>query len=123
MAKNKESNVTFEGKKVVLKELVLQDILDIMDDIDENNVQTEDLLAIANKHLDKAVNLKIENFLKIPPSEIKEIYEDFKEVNSVFFEVAGWMGGGKILARAKEALERDLSKLYATLLKQVTQES
>jgi hypothetical protein len=103
--------------KVTVKELTPRDILDILDGVDENNLQVEELTTLLNEHLDKAVNLKLEDFLDIPPSDIKRIYEKFKEVNKVFFDMAGWMGMDQILARAKEAFVQDVSKLFVNLSK------
>lgn len=118
----KQKTVKINDREITVKELTPRNILDILDGVDEQNIQTTDLVELLNKHLDKAVNLKFEEILDIPPSDLKELYEAFKEVNSIFFDMAGQMGLGQILVRAKEAFDQDVSKLFASLQKPGTQE-
>lgn len=118
----KRKTIKIDDREITVKELTPRDILDILDGVDESNLKTGDLAALLDKHLDKAVDLKFDDFLDIPPSEIKNIYDAFREVNSVFFELAGQMGMSQILVRAKEAFVQDVSKLSADLLKRVTPE-
>lgn len=122
MKMSKRDIIKIDNREVTVKELTPRNILDIFDGIDENSLEIGELVEILNKHLDKAVDLKLNDFLDIPPSEIKKIYEKFREVNAVFFDLAGQMGMDQILARAKEAFVQDVSKLFATSLKPDTQE-
>jgi uncharacterized membrane protein len=57
------------------------------------------------------------------PSELKLIWEKFKEVNSDFFVIARKAGADKILARLKEALIADFSSYVVDSSSQDTSES
>ena len=113
----KRETIKIDDREVTVKELTPRDILEILDGVDETSLEAGDLAALLDKHLGKAVDLKLDDFLDIPPSDIKKIYEKFREVNRVFFDMAGRMGMDQILARAKEAFVQDVSKLFANLLK------
>lgn len=56
---------------------------------------------------------------ELAPSEIKQIYEKFKEVNSVFFDLADSMGFKDILKELADGIKKDFSKLFAGSLSEV----
>ena len=64
--------------------------------------------------------LKLDEFLELAPSEIKQVYDAFLEVNAVFFgmlEVSGAMG---IFREMKQMMVDDFKKLLQGSFDKVT---
>jgi len=71
---------------------------------------------LLESHLDWAVQgIKMNDLRKKAPSELKEIYTAFREVNTLFFEVAQQVGLEDLLRTLKETVQKDFSNLLASL--------
>lgn len=125
----REREVEIDNKKIKVFELTVKDILEILGESGEKEGtqgsadQIEDLKSLVEKHLTKATDAKLEDFREMAPSDIKTVFDAFKEVNSVFFEMAQRAGLGAILEEVKSALLKDFSGIAAGLFKQATQKS
>jgi hypothetical protein len=67
--------------------------------------------------------VKVEDLMKYAPSELNQLYEAFREVNSHFFDLAQTLKLGETVRKMVEGLSRDFSLLAADLSKQVIKES
>lgn len=125
-------------KEVVVKELSVAQIINIADDNDIFGDKEEDdegkndnikkfAESIDSKLLPLCINIKLEDFKKMYPSDIKEVYNAFKEVNAVFFDLARQSGMTEVIENLKEevikSLQEEFLKLPVDLLNQDTQES
>lgn len=62
----------------------------------------------------------LEDLKQLPPSKLKEIWLAFKEVNSVFFDLAQTLGLGQLVERLRSAFANDFGRMFAGSLKRVT---
>ncbi|MBW1666845.1 MAG: hypothetical protein JRJ66_02100 [Deltaproteobacteria bacterium] len=116
----KRKTIKIDDREFTVKELTVKEILEILDEAggsgsDEGGPidQIQDLKALVEKHLVKATDAKIDDFKGMAPSEIKQIVDAFREVNSVFFDAAQRLGLGHLLGRFKSALLKDFLELAA----------
>lgn len=75
------------------------------------NTDLASLQAVVDRHLPKATDLKLEDMRDMAPSDLKRVYEAFREVNAVFFDVARAAGLETLLAELKAAMQEDFSRL------------
>lgn len=108
----KQKKINIDNKEIVVKELRVRDMLELMEEWDkEQNFSW----AHAGKVLERATEgLDIEDLKDLTPSEIKVIWDAFKEVNSVFFKAAQAMDLGKVVAQIKDSFINDFSRLLAS---------
>lgn len=116
----KRKTVKIDSKEITVKELTVREIMDILNEAGSTGTedqgpadQIQDLKTLVEKHLIKATDAKLEDFKEMAPSEIKEVVDAFREVNTVFFETAQRLGLGGLLDRLKSALLKDFSELAA----------
>jgi hypothetical protein len=126
-----KKTVEIDDQKYVVRELTIRQIIDLFNDLKEPdesspNTQLGDLGFLKNE-ADKLLNLAFEgekysfdDFIEFAPSEVKELYDAFKEVNSVFFHIAREVGLEQLLTELKTVIKRDFSELLAGLSKQDT---
>lgn len=69
---------------------------------------------ISSDFLPKVTNLKLQDLIEFPPSDLKTLYEKFKDVNSTFFEFAEAAGLGGLLGMLKTAIQTDFLKMLAS---------
>jgi len=106
--------------KIVVKELTVAEILDLIggkelpeiSDLMSFIAYMEDLLPL---FLD---GISIEEMRTLPPSQVKKIYESFREVNQVFFDLAQAAGLGKLMDSIKDAVVKDFLQIAADSLQQ-----
>jgi predicted nucleic acid-binding OB-fold protein len=126
----KTNTFEIEGyeKSFTVNELTIKEIISLMQ---------EDTLGGKGDNLDLAKlkenfetrllplcsNIKMSDLEDMAPSELKLVWEKFKEVNSDFFVIARKAGADKILARLKEALIADFSSYVVDSSNQDTPES
>ena len=106
---------------VTVYELTVEQIISMMNDeaVSGEDRSTNSLMGMLTRNVSKCTSLTIEQAKKMAPSELKRIYEAFKEVNTVFFEVAREAGLLGLLDELKRALVEDFSKQLVGSLKQV----
>lgn len=135
--------VKIDDKEYILKELTIEQIIGIFDgstffsntlkgtaDSDENNSEPENITngekqdgsilseieSISkdlNRIMEISCNFKINDLKKLTPSEIRKIYNAFREVNSDFFVFLEKMGVAEALTNLKDAAVIHFSKMLA----------
>jgi hypothetical protein len=118
----KSKTIKIDEKEIDIKELRVKDILEIFDmfgqegigDL-ENQIQT--FLPMFTK------DISLEDLKSMAPSEINQIVDAAKEVNSYFLSIARRLGLGKLIKDFQEAIMTDFSGLLAGSLKQVMSKS
>ena len=124
----KRKTIKIDTREITVKELTVREILEILDEAGVQETKSEDkskdglqdLKGLVEKHLAKATDATLEEFKNMAPSEIKEVFEAFREVNAVFFAAARQAGLGTFMGRIKAALIKDLSEICAVSLGQGT---
>lgn len=101
-------------KTVIVKELIVRDVFSLFDQ--KEGLSFESLLD--ESFLPKISNLTLDEIKDFAFSELEIIWDNFKEVNAVFFKLVRAMGMEKILNELKEATMQDFLALYASLRKQ-----
>jgi len=112
------------GKEITVRELRVKDILSLMD---KGGGLGGDLLQILKEKWAEATDLTWDDAQTMAPSELKTVYDVFKEVNADFFLIAASLGLTSVLETIKQAviegMDRDLKKSFADLSQKATSES
>lgn len=89
----KLKSIKIDKKDIIVKELSVKDIMELFD-TEENKDKNKDISITdqLNKILPKIVNVSIEDLKEMYPSDIKQIWDAVKEVNSSFFAVMTSLG-------------------------------
>lgn len=107
----KSKIVLLEKKEVEIKELTIQDILDLFSL--DSKFELDDFKKIFKKFLPRVSNITFNDLLDLAPSELNELYEAFKEVNADFINAFKSLGVGNHLAMIgsdlRKAIEADLN--------------
>ena len=130
-----QKDINIEGiKKVfVVKELTVAEIIDqynkseflnSSDDkkgkttTDGDNLPGEigEMLRDLKQIVDVGCNFKMEDLKPLAPSEIKQIYNGFKEVNTDFFDFLQALGVTEALMEIKDVALNNFSKVLVSLL-------
>lgn len=128
-----KKTVEIDDHKYVVRELTIEQILNLFNDVKGSKSSPDtklgDLGFLKNEAED-LINLafdgdkySLDDFVKFAPSEVKQLYDAFREVNDVFFLIAREVGLDKMLTELKEAIKRDFSGLLADLSNQGIQKS
>ena len=129
MAVRKTTTKTINGEEVIIKELLVEEILNFINsgtqqseasntiesEFDDIKGQIDQLLVVS------VPGVKVEDLTKWAPSEIKKLYDAFKEVNDTFFVVAQRLGLNKLVSQVEQAIATEFSVLFANLPKLGTQ--
>lgn len=118
----KSKTLQIDNKEITITELRVREILEIFDEFAEDT----DLDVLKNqgeKLLSKIAGLTLEDLKQMYPSDIKQIYDAFSEVNSFFFETVKNLGLDKLIPEITQSLAKDLSELCSDLLKPDTETS
>lgn len=106
-----ENSFKIEGyeKQFTVKELKVSQIITLIQQ------DYSDSIAELRKQLDEgilsvATNITTTELIDMRPSEIKQIWEKFKEVNATFFEAARAAGLDTLIEEFKTAIIADFSK-------------
>jgi hypothetical protein len=102
------ASIKIDSTEYVIKELTMKEILSLLSDKQEPKETTdpadfEKSLFGLGPFLDRLIELAFENnvsrerLMEHTPSELKQIYNTFKEVNAPFFEVAQYLNLGETL--------------------------
>jgi len=131
----KTKTLQIDDREVEVRELTVRQIIDLVESdklFSTGEDSKEGLLGSLSDTLDAhllklCTNIKTEDFLEMAPSDIKEIWNAFREVNATFFDVARQAGLLEAIENIKEeivkTIKEDFLKLPAGLLKQDTSES
>ncbi|MBW2598543.1 MAG: hypothetical protein JRC60_00220 [Deltaproteobacteria bacterium] len=111
----KQKTIKIDEREITVKELRVKDIRDIIAKSD-NLVggeldQIKDLLPLAT-------DLASSEIEDMAPSELRTIWDAFREVNAVFFDLVAKTG---IVELLKTSVLKDLTALFATLSEQATE--
>ena len=124
MRKIKIIKIEGYGKEITVRELRVKDILSLMD---KGGGLGGDLLQILKEKWAEATDLTWDDAQTMAPSELKTVYDVFKEVNADFFLIAASLGLTSVLETIKQAviegMDRDLKKSFADLSQKATSES
>lgn len=119
----KTTTFQIEGREssFEIKELTVKEIIDLMQsDLDTS---LDSFKQLFGKFLPLCSNIKPEEFYSMTPSELENLWDKFKEINSVFFKVSQQMGMDQMLGDLKEAVIKDFSNLFVDSLKKGIPES
>lgn len=110
----------------VVLELTLRQIIDYFQsltnaaEVDDAEEETNDTMSFFKTEIHTLLNLalegdhKVDDFLDFRPSELKEIYDSFKEVNEVFFDTAAQLGIAEVLDSMKSLIQSEFSDLLVS---------
>jgi len=116
----KSKTIKIDDKEITVKELRVKDIFSIFDSAGE--VEGKSWAKQIQSFLPKfAAGLSFEDLKKMAPSEIMQIFNVAKEINSDFLHISRFLGLDKIMLGLKNAFMSDLSKLLAGSLEAGTQ--
>jgi len=108
----KRDVVRIDDREITVKELTVQDVLEMFDFQEGDNFWT-----LAQRHLPKATDLSVEDMQKMAPSELETVFEKWKEVNASFFRIARALGLNSVLAQMKDAVVADFYNSFFGSLK------
>jgi hypothetical protein len=112
----KRKVVKIDNREIMVNELSVQDILDILGESEEAAKEEPfSLSALLEKHLIKMTDLKIDDFKTMTPSEIEQVYQAWREVNSAFFVLADRLGLSALAVQVKENFMKSLLGLFQNL--------
>lgn len=123
-----------EDEFVVL-ELTLRQIINFFQELtttaekEAGEEDTKDAMNFFQREIQTLLNLalegdyKAEDFMDYRPSELKKLYEAFKEANKVFFDTAAQMGILEILDSVKDLLQSEFSDLLVSSSKAAIKKS
>lgn len=128
------ATVKIDKKEYTVKELTVREIIDLISNYESNDDKPNPSAAGAKALLgitpfvEKIIALSIEgaelkDLFELAPSELAMIYEEFKEINSYFFEAAQRLELGKQVEMIVKEILKDFSQYALSLSKQVMQES
>ena len=109
----KSKKITINSKEITVKELSVKDILELTEG---NNIKTDSgLMDIVNTILPKSLDgVGVEELREMYPSEIKEIYDVFKEVNEVFFAILASPTLQPVISALKAEIIRAMARDFQT---------
>lgn len=122
--------VTIDGRIIKVKEFTVREIRQFWSDFITPPATDKDAMAVfgdglLKKHWGIAIEgITIEETEDLPPSELKRIYDAFRETNNVFFDLTSQLGEdpvGGMLQRFRLVILNDLMAKYAALLQAVTE--
>lgn len=108
--------IEIDEVKITVHELTVEEIINIGQNkaLKDKSTDLSDFKALFEIHLPKALTgVTFDELVKMAPSDLKQIYDTFKEVNSVFFAVARSVGLGELLNQVIQAIQKDFLRLLA----------
>ncbi len=114
----KRETIKIDYREVTVMELTVQDIMELFQADKE-----ADFLELVNTWLPRTTDLTLEEMKTMAPSELEQVFNTWKEVNSAFFRMARAAGLGQILTELQEAMKQDFVRLFFASLKPGTQTS
>lgn len=121
MRKNKTFKM--DDKEVQVYELRVKDYRALIAKFGTQDISPKMFLEEFENLIPMATNLTMADFDEMAPSEVEVVYENFKECNSVFFDLLSKLGLGDLLGRVKLAILADLQTAFVKPSSLVTQVS
>jgi hypothetical protein len=115
-----EIKVGSEVLAITVYELTVNQIISMVNDeavSGDKKGEPEGVLKFIERNLGKCTSLTIEQARELPPSDLKLVYDAFREVNATFFEVAREAGLINLLNELKAVLAVSFSNLLVGSLK------
>ena len=105
----KTKRIKVDNREITVKELTVSELLSFFEEGETLSLETLGrLLEVATEGLD------MEGLKGMVPSEIKGVWEAFKEVNAVFFDTVRALGLCEAVAEIKKSLASDFSRLLVS---------
>jgi hypothetical protein len=107
--KTKSFKIEGYDKQFKVKELTVREIISlIQDEALDGELSLDDFKEYFSEQLPKFSNIEsLESLMDMAPSEIKQIWDKFSEVNAVFFDVARKAGLDNMLGKLRQAILAD----------------
>lgn len=102
---------------ITVYELTVKQIIALINDDSLTGNSLENFRLFLESHMEKFTSLTMAQAETMSPSELKSIFDAFKEVNATFFEVAQEAGLLNLLSQLKMAVVEDFSSLFVNSLK------
>lgn len=112
----KTKTIKIDDREITVRELRVKDIRMVMEkagDLAAGFANLPEILPLAS-------DISVSDLEEMAPSELETVWGAFKEVNSVFFNLAVKSGIPQMM---KDSLLTDLTATYAGLLKEATEPS
>ena len=91
--------ITIDDDRITVYEVIVEDLLSVIDSTEA------DVRNRLDELLPKCTDLSLARLKKMAPSEIKKIWDAFREVNAVFFSALETMGMlDRVLMEVKKAV-------------------
>lgn len=110
----KQKTVKIDDREITVKELRVKDVRQLLE---MSEVNEDDIMSLLDRFLPVVTDIKSEDLEAMAPSELKVLWETFKEVNADFLEVTGHLGIGKMLG---SLIRAHFSEAFADSLSAVT---
>jgi uncharacterized protein YdeI (YjbR/CyaY-like superfamily) len=110
----KQKIIKIDAKEITVRELRVKDIKEIIEkgeNLSEGLNQIADILPLAT-------DLTLDQIEDMAPSELQIIWDAFREVNAVFFDLVAKTG---IVETLKSSILKDLTALFAASSDQATE--
>lgn len=111
----KTKTIKIDDREITVKELRVKDIIALAGDVGGESGNT---LEVVQKMLPLCVDIDKDALLDFAPSELRQLYVAFQEVNADFLEIVKALGLDKAKDAIVEAIQTTLSSSLADLRSQ-----
>lgn len=112
-------NKIISEKEIIIKELRVRDIMSLVEGGQDLTSMTA-FISRGNIIVEQCIiGLTFDELQDLAPSELKELYDAFREVNETFFDLAKSLGLMDIFANLKTQFTADLLRASVLASKQV----
>lgn len=106
----KSKTIKIDDREITIKELRVKDVRQLLEMSDASE---DDVMKLLDRFLPVVTDLKSSDLDEMAPSELKLLWETFKEVNADFLEMTGRLGITKMLG---DLIQKHFSETFAGLL-------
>ncbi len=110
----KSKIIKIDDREITVKELRVKDIRGLLEMADLNE---DDMMALIDRFLPLVTDLKKADMEEMAPSELKILWDVFREVNADFLAVTGRLGIGEALG---SLIKAHLTRAFADSLSEGT---
>ena len=114
--KRRFDTVFLNDKEITVKELTVGEILDLLQSEGDADNSIAAFGRKAEAFLQVSCGLALEDLKAFAPSQIKMLYDKFREVNQAFFDLARTLRAQEMLAGVAAELKRSLASDFRELL-------
>ena len=108
----KTKTIKIDDREITIKELRVKDIRHILETAENETPEDADFMKQIETLLPLATDLKLEEMEGMAPSELKTLWETFREVNADFLALTERLGVGEAL---KDFLRKHLTDALSDL--------